>query len=96
MQLATVLNLIRCEAERQQQIGKHLQFTQVDQVVARQMIENIAVLLNMVTTCPVEDLQVMSDFATRCQSHRFLKKHCGGCEEYDRVNQCPVGSGVPL
>lgn len=95
MQLQQVLGLVRVEAERQQQTGRHLDYTVVDQETARKMIEKIASLVNMVTTCPVEGLQLLSDFATRCQAHRFMQKHCGACQGYDKHHICPACGETP-
>jgi hypothetical protein len=96
MQLQQVINLVRAEAERQREIGQAHRHLFVTPDLARQMIERAAWLLVAASACPAGGLQAMSDFATRCQSHRFLKKHCGGCEEYDKSIQCPAGSGVAL
>ena len=96
MQLQQVLNLVRAEAERQRQLGQAHTHLNVDERLAKHLIEKAAWLINAATACPVESLQVMSDFAAKCQSHRFLQTHCGGCQEYDKANQCPAGSGGEL
>jgi hypothetical protein len=95
MQLQQVVNLVRAEAERQRHIGKAHLHLNVDEAMARQLIEKAAWLVNAATACPVDSLQLISDMATKCQSHRFLQKHCGGCQEYDKHHICPVCGDHP-
>lgn len=89
-----VVNLVRAEMERQTQLVVRYTHLQVSAPLARKMIIEAAALLNLAATCPAEQIEQMGELAARCQSHRYLQKHCGGCEEYDKAIQCPACGGV--
>lgn len=85
-----VLNLVRSETERLSDAGGLPVERPADEAEARRLVRAMAAMALRAASCPQADLTALSDAAARCASHRFLERHCGGCQEYDLSNQCPA------
>lgn len=95
VKLSQVLNLIRDEADKLAQSGTTVAQSPPDEECLRAIVRRAAVLALTAASAPDVAIDAVSDAAARCQSRRYLGRHCGACGEYFvEAVPCPACGGV--